>query len=202
MYRRIEDSNISMNESLSESVKSFRKRKPTFMSQISGQNYWSEYSISTPSGPVTLSPDLHKVLRTYDEILEEKKTLIHIWWEFKLVEIAKTIIERISSNAGQINDVLDDYLKREHLIDSPSKVKVLEEYVNRKDQYGIAPIHTSSNHGDIKMIKLLWANEWNPYERTNDGLTVIHSAAEGDTVNVILYFSKKYEIDIDTPDYK
>lgn len=33
-------------------------------------------------------------------------------------------------------------------------------------------------------------------------MTVIHSAAEGDTVNVILYFSKKYGIDVDTLDFK
>lgn len=78
MYRKLEESKRSLNESLSESVHSFKKRKPTFISQLSGQNYSCDYSISTPSGIVTLSPDLHKVLRTYDETLEEKKTLIHI----------------------------------------------------------------------------------------------------------------------------
>lgn len=50
------------------------------------------------------------------------------------------------------------------------------------------------------MIKLLCANEADPYARTDDGLTVIHSAAEGDGVNAIYYFLKQYQMDVDVWD--
>jgi len=103
---------------------------------------------------------------------------------------------------GRGRDLLDDYLKRDGLVDRLSKVEVLRDYVNRKDTFGVSPIHIAANHGDFHMIKLLCANEGDPFIKTSDGLTVIHSAAEGDQVNVIYYFIKHYNMDIDVRDNK
>ena len=81
-------------------------------------------------------------------------------------------------------------------------MEILKEYVNRKDEWGVAPIHLAAYSGNMKMIKLLWANGADPFLKTNDGLSVIHSAAEGDAVNSIYYFLKQYGVDIDIRDEK
>lgn len=69
------------------------------------------------------------------------------------------IINRITQGLGKHHDALDDYISRDQVVDGPSKVSILREYLNRKDNFGIAPIHLAAHNGDLKMIKLLCANQ-------------------------------------------
>lgn len=112
------------------------------------------------------------------------------------------IIDRISEGVGKHHDTLDDYITRDQIVDGPSKVSILREYLNRRDNYGIAPVHLAAHNGDLQMIRLLCAYQCDPFLKTNDGLTVLHSAAEGDTVNVIYYFLKQYDMNVDVKDDK
>lgn len=145
---------------------------------------------------------MHEVLKAYDEQENLQKTLMHICCEIGSINIAKLIIDRIIQGGNIFKDTLGDYLSREEILTNCSRVDALSEYLNRKDAYGIAPIHLASHSGNIQMIKLLWANECDPYSITDDGLTVIHSAAEGDSVNSIFYFYKQYGMDVDIKDEK
>ena len=121
-----------------------------------------------------------------------RQTLIHICWNLNYVYVAKTIIERIIDGVGKHNDAIDEYLDKDKVQDSSSKITVLQEYLNRTDCFGVRAIHLASHNGNIKMIKLLWANECDPFLNSDDGLSWIHSAAEGDSVNVsiilLVYF--------------
>ena len=65
------------------------------------------------------------------------------------------IIERIIEGVGKYNDMMDEYLEKDRIQDSPSKVSVLGEYLNRTDCFGVRAIHLASHNGNIQMIKLL-----------------------------------------------
>jgi ankyrin repeat protein len=74
--------------------------------------------------------------------------------------------------------------------------------INRKDTFGIAAIHVAAHNGSMDLITLLLANGADPYLRTDEGLSLIHLAAEGDAVNAIYHFNKKFNIGIDEKDEK
>jgi ankyrin repeat protein len=110
-----------------------------------------------------MNPELHEVIKAYDEQIHLQKTLMHICCEIGAVNTAKLIIERIIEGVIKYKDALDDCLSREGLLTDCTRVEALSEYLNRKDSYGIAPIHLASHSGNIQMIKLLCANECDPY---------------------------------------
>ena len=121
-----------------------------------------------------------------------KQTLIHIWCNLNSVAVTELIIQRVKQGLGQNNDSLERYLKRDGLRNSFDKNTTLQEYLNRTDCFGVRPIHLACHFGDITMIKLLRDNGCDPFKPTEDGLTCIHSAAEGDSVNVSIYLITIY----------
>ena len=149
-----------------------------------------------------IAPDFHEVLKLYDQLVHLRKSLILICWEIESNEVAKVIIDRIITGYGTKNDTLDEYLRRDGIRTESSKVKILQEYLNRKDELGVSPLHLASYKGNIIMVKLLCANGANPFLTTEEGMSVIHTAAEGDAVNVIYYFINHYGLDVNIADNK
>mmetsp|Transcript_4778 Transcript_4778/g.4510 ORF Transcript_4778/g.4510 Transcript_4778/m.4510 type:complete len:219 (-) Transcript_4778:130-786(-) len=120
--------------------------------------------------------------------------------ELEHLEMCKNIIERVIEGIDKQEDTLTEYLRKDHIWDNQSRSEILNEYVNRKDDFGSAPLHLASFKGNLKLVKLLCANGADPFLITDEGLTVLHSAAEGDAVNVIYYFINNYGMDIDKTD--
>lgn len=172
------------------------------MCKSSSQNNLSYEANMLSSDTNNTVPNMHEVFRFYDDNVHLNKTLIHVCVDLKSVKAAKLVIERIIEGVGKYQDALDDYLSRDNIETDVPKITILKEYLNRQDMYGVAPIHLAAHHGDIKMVKLLCANECDPYAKTEDGLSIIHSAAEGDAVNIIYYLTTKYQMDIDEKDVR
>lgn len=146
-------------------------------------------------------PEIIEVIKHYDMKTTFKKTLLLVSCELRALNAAKIIVERIIEDTFSRRDVLSEYLRCENLVGTTARDK-LNEYVNRKDNFGIAPIHVAAHTGSLEVFNFLTANGANPYLKTDEGLSLIHLAAEGDSVNAIYYFKNKFNIDVDEKDDK
>ena len=61
---------------------------------------------------------------------------------------------------------------------------------SRSDQ-GFFPLHFASFHGNIQLIKLLMRNKANFRVVTNEGINMLHVAAQGDQPYSLTYFKQK-----------
>ena len=113
-------------------------------------------------------------------MLSEKEYPI---WDYKSKENDNSSVLNLSvyKNDFNITNILINYCKKyneEHLI----------EFINCKNDQGIAPIHYAAFKGDIKIIELLIENGADIRNLTNRGLNIIHYSAQGNKPNVLIYF--------------
>ena len=99
-------------------------------------------------------------------------------------------------NQFEICRLLLNYAK-ENQISQPE----INDWVNGKTPDGYCPLHFASYHGNINLIKLLEDYGANFYIRTSSGLTIMHTAAEGDQPISIVYFRNK-GLSLKEKDYK
>ena len=74
------------------------------------------------------------------------------------------------------------------------------EYINKQNLDGLTAIHYSTFRGNVEIIKYLIALGGNPFIKDSDGHNVIHIASQGDKVNVIHYFIKNFNFDVNDRD--
>jgi len=76
------------------------------------------------------------------------------------------------------------------------------EFINKQNLDGLTAMHYASFRGNIEIIEYLIKLGANPFIKDNDGHNVIHIAAQGDKVNVIHYFIKNFNFDVNDRDSK
>ena len=135
------------------------------------------------------------ILDKKNEIWKIKKgddiTLLHsacVSDNFKLV---KLIIE---STKKRLNLISENSLSQEEKINNEN---IFKDFINAKTETEhLTALHYASFRGNIKIIKILIQNSANVQALTYNGLNMLHKGAQGNSPNSIIYFNKKYNIDI------
>ena len=135
------------------------------------------------------------ILDKKNEIWKIKKgddiTLLHsacVSDNFKLV---KLIIE---STKKRLNLISENSLSQEEKINNEN---IFKDFINAKTETEhLTALHYASFRGNIKIIKILIQNFANVQALTYNGLNMLHKGAQGNSPNSIIYFNKKYNIDI------
>jgi palmitoyltransferase len=76
----------------------------------------------------------------------------------------------------------------------------IKEWVNQKTQQGHTAIHYAAYRGNIEIIKKLIKNGADLEIANSRGLNVLHMAAQGNQPNSLVYFFKKYSLNIHSVD--
>jgi len=132
------------------------------------------------------------------KMLNESKTPRKIWI-YKTDNDDSTILHlSIIQNSTKIIKEILKYCKK-YL----SKSK-LTEFINKKNNKGITPIHYASFKGNVEIVHSLIKNGAEVNSITDKSLNVIHFACQGKKVNILLYFDiyHKDKIDFNIADKK
>ena len=73
-------------------------------------------------------------------------------------------------------------------------------FINKKNNAGIIPIHYASYKGNVTIIDLLITCGSEVDTKTEKLLNVIHYSCQGNNPNCLLYYSLKYNFDFNQPD--
>ena len=132
------------------------------------------------------------------KLLRESKTPKKIW-KYKSSNDDSTILHLsiIQNNTKIIKEILK-YCKK-YL----SKNKFIN-FINKKNNKGIAPIHYASFKGNVEIVHNLIKDGADLNSITDKSLNVIHFACQGKKVNILLYFDiyHKNKIDFNSKDKK
>ena len=136
-------------------------------------------------------------------ILDEKN---EVWTIKKGDDITLLHNACILDKTYVIKTVINDTKKRLHLNNedfslSPEEKtkneKIFKDFINAKTQADcLTALHYASFRGNIKAIKLLISNYADINALTNTGLNMIHKAAQGNKPSAIIYFNKKYNMNL------
>ena len=135
------------------------------------------------------------ILDKKNEIWKIKKgddiTILHsacVSDNFKLV---KLIIE---STKKRLNLISENSISQE---EKSNNENIFKDFINAKTETEyLTALHYAAFRGNIKMIDLLIQNYANVQALTYNGLNMLHKGAQGNSPNSIIYFYKKYKIDI------
>ena len=123
---------------------------------------------------------------------EDNLTILHSSCILDNLYIIKNIIEQIKKRLG-INS--EDSLLSE---EKEKNVKIFQDFINAKTKVdGLTALHFASFRGNIEIIKLLIDNYADINALSNNGLNMIHKAAQGNKASAIIYFNKKYNMDLE-----
>lgn len=110
------------------------------------------------------------------------------FWEFLDHEDSTVLIKLAYANLEIIFDSIQ--IAKENLNEKQLKI-----YINKKAQNGFTALHYASFRGNIKLCEKLIENFADINLINNNGLNVIHMAAQGDQPATMLLFKEKYKMD-------
>lgn len=122
--------------------------------------------------------------KSITKMLENKTYPI---WDYKSIENHNSTVLNISvyNKDYKITKKLIDYCK-------DNNSEKLKEFINKENDYGVAPIHYASFRGDVEIIKLLIENGADITKKTKKQLNVIHYCAQGNKPNALMYYYLKF----------
>ncbi len=115
------------------------------------------------------------------------------FWEFLDHEDSTVLIKLAYANLEIILDFIQ--IAKENLNEKQLKI-----YVNKKAQNGFTALHYASFRGNVKLCEKLIENFADINLINNNGLNVIHMAAQGDQPATMVLFKEKYKMDPQTND--
>jgi ankyrin repeat protein len=128
----------------------------------------------------------------YGPVDEMKKTILHCACEKNAFDIVKIILECL----------FDEYSRMTVSQRTNEREITLKDYINLQNFDGLSALHYCAFRGNVEIIKYLIMQGADPFLKDSDGHNVIHIAAQGDRVNVIYYFIKNFNIDVNDRDTK
>ena len=138
---------------------------------------------------------LDKKNKIWELKLAENLTILHNACASDKTDLIIAIIEKTKIRLG-----LDD----KSIISPEEKAqneKIFEDFINaRTDGDNQTALHLASFRGNIKVIKLLIENHADINAVTNSGYNMIHKAAMGNKPSAIIFFNKKYNMDLEATD--
>ena len=105
--------------------------------------------------------------------------------------------------------IIDNTKKRLHLTpdstlsseEKSANEKIFKDFINAKTETEyLTALHYASFRGNIKIIKLLIENNAEVAAISYNGLNMLHKAAQGNQPSAIVYFNKKYNINLESSD--
>ena len=139
------------------------------------------------------------ILNEKNEIWNIKRgddiTILHSACVLDKTYIIETIIDQTKKRL-KLNS--KDSLSNEEKIKNEN---IFKNFINAKTNAdGLTALHFASFRGNIKIIKLLILNNAEINALSYNGLNMIHKAAQGNKPSAIIYFNKKYNMDLNATD--
>ena len=138
---------------------------------------------------------LDKNNKIWEQKLAENFTILHNYCANDKTDIIITIIEKTKIRLGLDNK---SNLSPE---EKSENEKIFKDFINaRTDGDNQTALHLASFRGNIKIIKLLIANNAEINALTSTGYNMIHKAAMGNKPSAIIFFNKKYNMNLEDTD--
>ena len=138
---------------------------------------------------------LNKDIRIWEIKKSENLTILHNACAIDKTDVIITIIEKMKTRLGLDNT---EKLSPE---EKSQNEKIFKDFINAKtDGDNQTALHYASFRGNIKVIKLLISNYAEINALTNTGYNMIHKAAMGNKPSAIIYFNKKYNMNLEDTD--
>ena len=140
------------------------------------------------------------------QILDEK---IEVWNMKKGDNVTILHTACVFEKPNLVILIIDNLKKRLHLTPESSlspeekskNEKIFNDFINAKTETEyLTALHYASYRGNIKIIKLLIENNADVNALSYNGLNMLHKAAQGNQPSAIVYFNKKYNMRLDSPD--
>ena len=125
----------------------------------------------------------------------EDITILHNACAIDKPNMTEIIIEQTKK---RLNLTKDSSLSEE---EKSVNEEIFKNFINAKTQGdNLTALHYASFRGNIKIIKLLIENHAEINALSTNGYNMIHKAAQGNKPSAIVYFYKKYNMELETTD--
>jgi len=123
----------------------------------------------------------------------ESLTLLHNACILDKTKVVETIVEQTKKRLNLTPE--DSSLEEE---EKAKNLQIFKEFINAKTENdSLTALHYASFRGNIEIIKLLIANYAEINLLSAHGLNMIHKAAQGNKPSAIIYFNKKYNMELE-----
>ena len=147
-----------------------------------------------------------KIEELKDFILDEGNEV----WNLKRGEELTILHNACAIDKTNIIEIIIEYTKKRLKLEKNSSIsaeekakneEIFKNFINAKTQGdNQTALHYASFRGNIKIIKLLIENYADLNALTSNGYNMIHKAAQGNKPSAIIYFNKKYNMDLESTD--
>ena len=171
------------------------RRKQGIIPNISEYSNILEFITSNDTQKITdfiLSPE-NKI---WEIKLADNFTFLHRACALDKKEVIIIIIEKTKTRLGlDTNDINNNSQEK------AENEKIFRDFINAKtDIDNQTALHLASFRGNIEVIKILISNHAEINALTTNGYNMIHKAAMGNKPSSIVYFNKKYNMDLEAID--
>ena len=135
-------------------------------------------------------------------ILDEKNEI----WNIKRIEDLTVLHNSCAIDKTQVTETIIEQTKKRLQLNPDSLLspeerekneQIFKDFINAKTQGdNQTALHYASFRGNIKIIKLLIENHAEINALTSGGYNMLHKAAQGNKPSAIVYFNKKYNMDL------
>ena len=151
--------------------------------------------VSQEKGEELTTYILDKENKIWDLKRGENFTILHNACAIDKLNMVEIIVEQTKKRLKLTKDYsLSEKEKSEN-------EEIFKNFINAKTQVdNQTALHYASFRGNIKIIKLLIANHAEINALSSNGYNMIHKAAQGNKPSAIVYFYKKYNMDLESTD--
>ena len=142
---------------------------------------------------------LNKKIKIWEVKKSDNLTILHNACAMDKTNIVINIIHKMKIRLGlDNNNDNNDNISTE---EKSKNEKIFKDFINAKtDGDNQTALHYASFRGNIELIKLLISNYAEINVLTNTGYNMIHKAAMGNKPSAIVYFNKKYNMNLEDTD--
>lgn len=119
------------------------------------------------------------------------------FWLYKEKDGSTGIIKATFLNMTEITLFLLDEAKRKLYSNSR---KQLVDWVNQKGDNGFNCLHYAAFRGNLKIVEKVIELGGDILIKNNNGLNVMHMAAQGDQPNILVFFKEKFDMKVNCLD--
>ena len=139
------------------------------------------------------------ILNEQNEIWNIKRgdnvTILHSACVFDNYKIVKIIVELTKK---RLKLTPESTLSKE---EKEIHEQIFKNFINSKTQTEyLTPLHYASFRGNLKIMKLLISNHADINALSLNGLNMLHKAAQGNKPSAIIFYNKKYNMDLNATD--
>ena len=139
------------------------------------------------------------VLNSKNQIWNIKRgdniTILHSACVLDNYKVVQTIIEKTKIRLKLTNEFI---ISEE---EKSNNENIFKNFINSQTETEkLTPLHYASFRGNLQIIKLLIENSADINALSINGLNMLHKAAQGNKPSIIVYYNKKYNMDLNSTD--